>query len=71
MKKYTTFIIVSRKEDNTFDIFEKDLDTKRLTYHSNHATKEAALEERNSLQGKPSQAETLRFFNDLKLQINK
>ena len=66
MKKHIEYVVIRKPDDNSYDIFEKDLTTNKLTFHSNHDTKKEAFGERNSLEGKPSKADSLRFINNLK-----
>jgi hypothetical protein len=44
----------------------KDMNTNRLTIHSSHDTYEDANDELTDIHNKPSQAETMKFLNDLK-----
>ena len=69
VKIHVNYVIKPNHSDNSYDVYEKDLRTKTLTFHSNHDTKEQAIAERNTLQGKPSQGDTIKFMRDLKQQI--
>ncbi len=69
VKLHIDYVIVPRTSDGTYDIFEKDLRTKRLKFNSNHDTKGEAISEKNSLKGKPSQADSIKMMRDLKMTL--
>ena len=69
VKLHVDYIIVPKPSEGTYDIFEKDMRTKTLTFHSNHVKKDEAIRELDSLKGKPSQSDAMKFMRDLKLQL--
>jgi hypothetical protein len=60
---------IRRQSDGSYVILMKDLDNGRLTIHSNHDTYEDAHDELTDIHHKPSQAETIKFMNDLRNSI--
>lgn len=61
-------LIVPRNDDGSYDLFEK-LPNGKLDFLSNHDSLKEARLEKDDLESKPSQMETLKFFRDLKQQI--
>jgi len=61
---------VKRQGDGQFALMKKNIDTGHLTIESLHDTLDEAKEALDDIHRKPSQAETMKFFNDLKDSIN-
>jgi hypothetical protein len=57
---------IKRQSDGSYVILQKDLTNKKVDIHSTHDTFEEAEDELAAIHTKPSQAETMKFFHDLK-----
>ena len=62
--------IVSRSDDGTYDLFEK-LPNGHLDFLSNHDSIEEAQREMESYGKSMSQADTIRFIQDIKKSLEK
>ena len=62
-------VIVPRSDDGTYDLMEK-LPNGKVDFIKNCDNLDKAKEERHELMRKPTQAETLQFFSDLKTQLS-
>jgi hypothetical protein len=65
VKEHVKYKIQPQK-DGTFVILMKDVHSGRLTIRSSHDTYEDAKDELTDMDTKPSQAEIMAFFNELK-----
>jgi hypothetical protein len=63
--------IIPRPDDNTYDVYQKYLDTGRLTFIGNFNSYEEAQEKVRDLEQTVSQADILQFFQNLKNKQNK
>lgn len=70
MKQHVKYAI-KRQNDGSYVILQKDLNNGRLTIHSSYDTYEDADDELKDLHQKPSQAQVMKFMNDLKDSIKK
>lgn len=64
-KKHVKYKI-KRQGDGSYVILQKNVDTKKVDIHSTHDTFDEAEDELDGIHTKPSQAETMKFFHDLK-----
>jgi len=58
------------QSDGSYVILQKNMNNKKVDIHSSHDTFDEAKEELESLYSKPSQAETLKFLNNLKFSMD-
>ena len=57
---------IKRQGDGSYAIIQKTLTNKKVDIHSTHDTFEEAEDALAAIHTKPSQAETMKFFHDLK-----
>jgi hypothetical protein len=70
MKEHVKYKIQPQK-DGSFVILMKDVHSGRLTIRSSHDTYEDARDELTDMDNKPTQAEIMAFFKDMKDSIDR
>ena len=68
-KEHVKYKIQPRR-DGSYVILQKNMNNKHVDIHSSHATLEEAEDELDSLYSKPSQADTMKFLNDLRFSMD-
>jgi hypothetical protein len=61
---------IQPQRDGSYVILQKNMNNKHVDIHSSHDTFEEAKDELDSLYSKPSQADTMKFLNDLRFSMD-
>jgi hypothetical protein len=61
---------IQPQKDGSYVILQKNTGNKKVDIHSTHDTYDDAQDELESIYSKPTQAETMKFLNDLKISMD-